>query len=77
MECPFCNINYFVIENTYAYAVCDKYPVTRGHLLIIPRQHINNYFDISINYFLPHWKSMACNDGYVYGCVASRILYLQ
>jgi len=48
MECPFCNINYFVIENTYAYAVCDKYPVTRGHLLIIPRQHINNYFDISI-----------------------------
>lgn len=45
IECPFCSPSEIVISNEYAYARYDKYPVTEGHLLIIPYRHVNSYFD--------------------------------
>jgi len=30
---------------TLAYAIYDKYPHSKGHLLIIPFRHFENYFD--------------------------------
>jgi diadenosine tetraphosphate (Ap4A) HIT family hydrolase len=33
-----------VLENMLAYARLDKFPVTPGHLLIIPRRHEANFF---------------------------------
>lgn len=49
MSCPFCNHNDLVIqlENNLAIAFYDKYPVQKGHLLIVPKQHIKTYFDAS------------------------------
>lgn len=47
MDCPFCNHSDVVIHNNLAIAVCDRYPVSPGHVLIIPRRHIADYFDIS------------------------------
>ena len=27
----------------------DKYPVSEGHSLIIPKRHVSNYFDLTFN----------------------------
>jgi len=51
-KCPFCNKDKdsrVVIEGDYAYAMLDKYPVTEGHTLIIPKRHFSDYFSITAN----------------------------
>ena len=47
MSCPFCNYNkeYFIAKNELCFAIYDKTPVTKGHSLIIPFRHFDNYFD--------------------------------
>ena len=47
MSCPFCLINEYEIENEVAFAIFDKYPVNKGHLLIIPKRHVEQYFDLT------------------------------
>lgn len=51
MSCPFCNPNELKIEleNNLALAFYDKYPVQTGHLLIIPKEHVETYFDASMD----------------------------
>jgi diadenosine tetraphosphate (Ap4A) HIT family hydrolase len=49
-DCPFCtyiNSGEKLIENEYAVAKLDKYPVTNGHTLVIPKRHFSEYFDIT------------------------------
>jgi diadenosine tetraphosphate (Ap4A) HIT family hydrolase len=43
--CPFCNCNSIMLENTLAYATFDRYPVNKGHLLVIPKRHYADFFD--------------------------------
>ncbi|WP_281951305.1 HIT family protein [Nitrosophilus kaiyonis] len=47
IDCPFCNPSKedIVMKNELCYARFDKYPVSNGHLLIIPFRHFDNYFD--------------------------------
>jgi len=41
MNCPFCSSDRPVeAQNTHAIAVRDTYPVSTGHTLVIPRQHV-------------------------------------
>ncbi|ACL69214.1 HIT family protein [Halothermothrix orenii] len=49
MNCPFCAISHkdYIAENEYAFAIYDKYPVNKGHALIIPKRHVASYFDIT------------------------------
>ncbi|QNF29960.1 HIT family protein [Metabacillus elymi] len=47
MSCIFCYMNEIIFENNLAQAFFDKYPVTKGHLLIIPKRHVENYFDLT------------------------------
>ena len=44
-SCPFCNITNPILKNNYWLCVYDKYPVTDGHTLIIPRTHTTDYFE--------------------------------
>ena len=46
--CMFCEIGPFRItnQNTLAYVTSDKYPVTRGHILIIPKRHVKDYLGL-------------------------------
>ena len=39
------NTKKFIMENELAFAIYDKYPVNKGHVLIIPKRHFANYFD--------------------------------
>ena len=47
MTCVFCQITDIVLENELALAFYDKYPVNKGHLLIIPKRHVEQYFDLT------------------------------
>jgi len=46
--CPFCNHPNVILQNDLAYAIHDRYPVTPGHMLIIPKRHCPDYFQTSI-----------------------------
>jgi len=49
-ECIFCEIigkaERIFLSNTKAIAVYDKYPISPGHALIIPRRHIPDFFSL-------------------------------
>ncbi|HZD44359.1 MAG TPA: HIT family protein [Methanomicrobiales archaeon] len=46
-DCPFCNPpeEAIVLRNDLCYALWDKYPVAKGHMLIVPFRHVPLYFD--------------------------------
>jgi len=48
-DCVFCEmpVSAYVIENDYFYGLFDKYPVTEGHLLIIPKRHAETLFELT------------------------------
>ena len=56
--CLFCNskISGIAHENELAYASYDTYPVSEHHCLIIPKRHIENYFELTND------EIIACND---------------
>lgn len=47
--CPFCQLqaHRIVAENELAVAYRDGFPVSLGHLVIIPRRHVATLFDAS------------------------------
>jgi diadenosine tetraphosphate (Ap4A) HIT family hydrolase len=48
--CPFCNVETDkILETEISFAIYDGFPVNEGHALIIPKRHIANYFDLSID----------------------------
>lgn len=56
-SCIFCNPRKsltLLTESATAYAILDGYPVSRGHVLIVPKRHIANYFE------LPFKEQSAC-----------------
>ena len=46
-ECIFCQMKGYILENELAYAIYDKYPVGKGHMLFIPKRHVKDFFDIT------------------------------
>jgi len=46
--CPFCdNDDKKILETKNAFVISDKYPVTKNHALIIPKRHVESYFDLT------------------------------
>jgi len=47
--CPFCVLptDRIVLQNNSAIAIYDAYPISPGHLLIIPTRHVASWFDTS------------------------------
>lgn len=52
MTCLFCDkinhIHDLLYENDTVVAFYDQYPVSKGHVLIVPKRHIQTYFDATI-----------------------------
>lgn len=46
-DCVFCNIARadIIAENDLALAFFDRFPVNRGHVLVIPKRHVATLFD--------------------------------
>ena len=50
-NCIFCNPHrkiQLLTESATAYAMFDGYPIGKGHVLIVPKRHISNYFDLPL-----------------------------
>jgi len=43
--CPFCKQADALFENDLAFAIYDRYPVSPGHILVIPRRHFSDIFE--------------------------------
>ena len=61
-DCPFCliaeesNENELIAVNRSAVAFFDKYPVSQGHALVIPKRHEGNFFRLLPEEQLDVWK---------------------
>ncbi|QHG15988.1 HIT family protein [Nostoc sp. ATCC 53789] len=47
--CIFCNPHKtlrLLTESATAYAIFDGYPISKGHILIIPKRHVSSYFEL-------------------------------
>ena len=51
--CPFCNIENLINSDRIVYqdstwiAIYDNYPVSKGHVLLIPKRQCTSYFDLN------------------------------
>jgi len=58
-KCIFCNPYpklTLITESTLAYAIFDGYPLSKGHSLIIPKNHTSNYFNLSEKQQIACWQ---------------------
>ena len=57
--CIFCKITKeeLQFENKLAYSSTDSYPVSEFHSLIVPKRHVETYFDLT-----KEEEILACND---------------
>ncbi len=48
-KCPFCNpfADDIIAKNDLCYARWDRFPVSKGHLLVIPFRHIPDFFSLT------------------------------
>lgn len=53
-NCPFCNIDKLVDKDRIVYqddtwiAIYDNYPVSQGHVLLIPKRHVETLFGLNM-----------------------------
>lgn len=58
-ECPFCHVNSkieLILDSPSTYAIFDKFPVSKGHVLIIPKRHCADYFDLDLKEQADCWE---------------------
>ena len=46
-DCPFCKLSgiELLLEHEHAFAFFDAFPVTEGHVLIVPKRHVATWFE--------------------------------
>jgi len=78
-NCIFCDLpkEKIIIENELAQAFYDEFPVSKGHILIVPKRHVANFFELEqkelndINSLILECKKIIDNkyspDGYNIG----------
>ncbi|HJJ81739.1 MAG TPA: HIT family protein [Methanocorpusculum sp.] len=47
MSCPFCGGEGEILGNELAFARYDAFPVSPGHLLVMSRRHVADWFDLT------------------------------
>ena len=47
-NCPFCTLppDRIISESDYTITIRDGYPVSEGHTLIIPKRHVQSFFEL-------------------------------
>lgn len=65
IQCPFCTLDAarIVLENEFALALPDGFPVTEGHTLVVPRRHAASLFDLPDEEEAALWKLVALVRG--------------
>ena len=49
MDCIFCSINKekIIYENQYWFAIFDEFPVNQGHVLLMPKHHVETIYGLN------------------------------
>lgn len=50
--------NFVVFETEYCIVVMNRYPYTRGHLMVCPKRHVANLTELSVKEFTDLFKSL-------------------
>jgi len=45
--CELCTATDVILQNALAYARYDNNALSRGHVLVVPKRHVANFFDMS------------------------------
>ena len=45
--CPFCTLDMVLFGDDLAYVRRDDRPMSPGHVMVIPRRHVPNFFDMT------------------------------
>ena len=57
--CPFCLKKDVVVQNDLAKAFYDGYPVSPGHILIVPKRHIKSLFEATKEERIALWELLS------------------
>ena len=51
LHCPFCSLtpDRIISKSEYAITIRDAFPVSEGHALILPRRHVQSFFELRAN----------------------------
>jgi diadenosine tetraphosphate (Ap4A) HIT family hydrolase len=62
MNCPFCDYDpsRVVGEADFAIAILDAFPISEGHTLVVPRQHVGCLFELPSAEQEDLWKLVSC-----------------
>ena len=60
-KCPFCSIGQdrVVVAGSHAIAIADKFPLAKGHTLVIPKKHVRSIFELDANEAADLWGLLA------------------
>jgi diadenosine tetraphosphate (Ap4A) HIT family hydrolase len=64
-RCRFCHLekSRITLENDSAVAFPDAFPVTEGHILVVPKRHVASLFDLSEEDQAALWRLVALVRG--------------
>ena len=74
-DCKFCKLDKerIINENSYGLVFLDKFPVSEGHALVIPKRHVSDWFDLTsvelswMHYLAQEYKVTVKCDGWNIG----------
>ena len=46
-DCPFCDSEVAILKNGLAHTRFDIYPVSKGHVLVVPFRHVSDFFELT------------------------------
>ena len=49
MECALCTPTNLLLENEQAYVQFERDSLSRGHVIVVPRRHVADFFDMSVS----------------------------
>ena len=57
-QCPFCDVDASKIqlENEVGIAILDAFPVSEGHILVVPKKHVTSLYDLAPNEQAALWQ---------------------
>jgi diadenosine tetraphosphate (Ap4A) HIT family hydrolase len=60
-DCPFCTVDPSQVElaNEHTIAFFDRYPISDGHTLVVPRRHVHSVFDLALGELDALWQLVA------------------
>lgn len=59
--CTFCDssLHEIITESENVIAIVDRYPITKGHALVLPKEHVVSLFDLAPKRIADVWRMVS------------------